>query len=131
MTLGELLSIREGLTKMYSHDIPMDEAQEAGRTLDHIEKEIAIYETNNKKLFDKYGTQEGEQIIIKPENIEGFNKERQVLLSCLVEIDIATVKASSLSDLKLSVIDRRGLDKFIESDKEPEIIPPLESSDLK
>jgi len=116
-TLGELVSIKDSLSKLYNYDIPMDEAQPAGRTLADIEKELEIYESNRKKLFEKYGNLESEQLVIPPEKIAEFNAELQTLLSCKVTIDIATIKSSSLEGIKLSVVDMRGLNRFIETVK--------------
>ena len=120
ITLGHLISIKDSLTKIYNYDIPMEEAQKAGRTLVEIEQEFEIYENNRKRLFEKYGKLKDEQYIILPENIAEFNRELQELLACKVNINIATIKIGSLEGIKLSVLDMKGLDRFIEKEEETE-----------
>ena len=120
VTLGHLISIKDSLTKIYNYDIPMEEAQKAGRTLVEIEQEFEIYENNRKRLFEKYGEldKKGEQLVIPPKNTTEFNRELQELLACEVNINIATIKIGSLDGIKLSVLDMKGLDRFIEKEED-------------
>lgn len=74
-----------------------------------VSEEIKIYEDAKKELFEKYGKQEGDSIIIPAESIEEFNKEHFDLLTAERDINVSTLWGA---DLTLDALESIETDEF-------------------
>lgn len=56
-----------------------------------VNKESERHDTINKELFDKYGEIKGDAMVIKPENLEVYQKEYSELLDSEFELDLKKI----------------------------------------
>lgn len=62
-----------------------------------VAEEYKLYEEAKLELFKKHGETEGEQITLKKENIQDFNKEHEELLTAEKEIDVKNLWSTDLT----------------------------------
>ena len=70
-----------------------------------VSDEVKIYEDTKKELFEKYGKQEGDSMVIPSESIEEFNQEHLDLLTAEKSIDISNLWGSELTLEALETIE--------------------------
>jgi hypothetical protein len=74
-----------------------------------VSDEVKIYEDTKKELFEKYGKQEGDSMLIPAESIESFNQEHLDLLTAEKNVDISTLWGT---DLTLEALETIETDEF-------------------
>jgi hypothetical protein len=74
-----------------------------------VSDEVKLYEDAKKELFEKYGKQEGDSMVIPAESIESFNQEHFDLLTAEKNVDISTLWGS---DLTLEALETIETDEF-------------------
>jgi len=70
-----------------------------------VSDEVKIYEDTKKELFEKYGKQEGDSMVIPAESIEEFNQEHLDLLTAEKSIDVSNLWGSELTLETLETIE--------------------------
>jgi len=70
-----------------------------------VAEEIKLYEDTRKELFDKYGKQTENDIVIENDNIEKFNEEHEEILNAEKTIDVTALWSSDLTLDSLSSIE--------------------------
>jgi hypothetical protein len=74
-----------------------------------VSDEVKLYEDAKKELFEKYGKQEGDSMLIPAESIESFNQEHFDLLTAEKNVDISTLWGT---DLTLEALETIETDEF-------------------
>jgi hypothetical protein len=74
-----------------------------------VSDEVKLYEDAKKELFEKYGKQEGDSMLIPTESIEAFNQEHLDLLTAEKSIDVSNLWGS---DLTLEALETIETDEF-------------------
>jgi hypothetical protein len=74
-----------------------------------VSDEVKLYEDAKKELFEKYGKQEGDSMLIPSESIESFNQEHFDLLTAEKNVDISTLWGT---DLTLEALETIETDEF-------------------
>jgi hypothetical protein len=74
-----------------------------------VSDEVKLYEDAKKELFEKYGKQEGDSMLIPAESIESFNQEHLDLLTAEKSIDVSNLWGS---DLTLETLETIETDEF-------------------
>jgi hypothetical protein len=62
-----------------------------------VSDEVKIYEAARKDLFDKYGTQVDNDIVIDGDNVQKFNDEHDEILNAEKNIDVSALWSSDLT----------------------------------
>ena len=70
-----------------------------------VSDEVKIYDDTKKELFEKYGKQEGDSMVIPSESIEEFNQEHLDLLTAEKSIDVSNLWGSELTLETLETIE--------------------------
>lgn len=70
-----------------------------------VAEEIKLYEEARKELFEKYGKQLENDIVIENDNIEKFNEEHEEVLKAEKTIDVTALWSSDLTLDSLSSIE--------------------------
>jgi acylphosphatase len=70
-----------------------------------VAEEIKLYEDTRKELFDKYGKQTENDIVIENDNIEKFNEEHEEILNAEKTIDVTALWSADLTLDSLSSIE--------------------------
>ena len=70
-----------------------------------VSDEVKIYEDTKKELFEKYGKQEGDSMVIPADSIEAFNQEHLDLLTAEKSIDVSNLWGSELTLESLETIE--------------------------
>jgi hypothetical protein len=70
-----------------------------------VSDEVKIYEDTKKELFEKYGKQEGDSMVIPAESIEAFNQEHLDLLTAEKSIDVSNLWGSEVTLETLETIE--------------------------
>jgi hypothetical protein len=70
-----------------------------------LAEELKIYEEARKELFEKYGTQKGEDFLIEGDNLVSFNKEHNDILKADKTIDVSTLWSTDFSLDSLASIE--------------------------
>jgi len=74
-----------------------------------VSDEVKLYEDAKKELFEKYGKQEGDSMLIPTDSIEAFNQEHLDLLTAEKSIDVSNLWGS---DLTLETLETIETDEF-------------------
>ena len=74
-----------------------------------VSDEVKLYEDAKKELFEKYGKQEGDSMVIPTESIESFNQEHFDLLTAEKSIDVSNLWGT---DLTLEALETIETDEF-------------------
>jgi hypothetical protein len=74
-----------------------------------VSDEVKLYEDAKKELFEKYGKQEGDSMVIPTDSIESFNQEHFDLLTAEKNVDISTLWGT---DLTLEALETIETDEF-------------------
>ena len=74
-----------------------------------VSDEVKLYEDAKKELFEKYGKQEGDSMLITTDSIEAFNQEHLDLLTAEKSIDVSNLWGS---DLNLEALETIETDEF-------------------
>jgi len=74
-----------------------------------VSDEVKLYEDAKKELFEKYGKQEGDSMLIASDSIEAFNQEHLDLLTAEKSIDVSNLWGS---DLTLEALETIETDEF-------------------
>jgi hypothetical protein len=74
-----------------------------------VSDEVKLYEDAKKELFEKYGKQEGDSMLIPAESIESFNQEHFDLLTAEKNVDISNLWGT---DLTLEALETIETDEF-------------------
>lgn len=114
LSLNDLINSKGSLTKLAKTDIPIKTAYWLNKDIQKLNNEFLIFDELKKKLFEKYGENKDNQIIIKPENIESFQKDFNELLKSEIEVEIHKIKLEMLGEIKLSPFDLTALQFIIE-----------------
>ena len=70
-----------------------------------VSDEVKLYEDTKKELFEKYGKQEGDSMVIPAESIEAFNQEHLDLLTAEKSIDVSNLWGSEVTLETLETIE--------------------------
>jgi acylphosphatase len=70
-----------------------------------VADEIKLYEDTRKELFEKYGKQTDNDIVIDGDNIQKFNEEHEEILNAEKTIDVTALWSSDLTLDSLSSIE--------------------------
>jgi acylphosphatase len=70
-----------------------------------VAEEIKLYEETRKELFEKYGKQLENDIVIENDDIEKFNEEHEEVLKAEKTIDVTALWSSDLTLDSLSSIE--------------------------
>jgi hypothetical protein len=70
-----------------------------------VSDEVKIYEDTKKELFEKYGKQEGDSMVIPAESVEAFNQEHLDLLTAEKSIDVSNLWGSEVTLETLETIE--------------------------
>lgn len=70
-----------------------------------VSDEVKIYEDAKKELFEKYGKQEGDSMLIPTDSVEAFNQEHLDLLTAEKSVDVSTLWGSDLTLEALGTIE--------------------------
>lgn len=120
LSLNDLINAKESLTKLAKTDVPVKIAYWLSKDVQKLNSEFVAFEEARGKLFEKYGEKQvneeskQEQIIIKTENLEVFQKEIGELLKTEVEVEVHKIKFEALGEIKLSTFDLSSLYFIIE-----------------
>jgi len=120
LSLDDLINAQESLIKFAKTDVPVKIAYWLSKDIQKFNIEFKAFEEARSKLFEKYGKKQvneetkQEQLVIKPENIEIFQKEINELLKTEVEVEVHKIKLESLGEIKLSTFDLGVLQFIIE-----------------
>jgi hypothetical protein len=74
-----------------------------------VSDEVKLYEDAKKELFEKYGKQEGDSMLIPTDSIEAFNQEHLDLLTAEKNVDVSTLWGA---DLTLDALETIETDEF-------------------
>lgn len=69
------------------------------RLLSKIQEEKKIIESSKLELFKKYGKQDGDNLVVVPENQENFVKELNDLMSNEIELEYKPIKIETLEKI--------------------------------
>lgn len=70
-----------------------------------VAEEIKLYEDTRKELFEKYGKQTDNDIVIDGDDIQKFNEEHEEILNAEKTIDVTALWSSDLTLDSLSSIE--------------------------
>lgn len=99
--LGELWASREILQKLATMKFKAKTAYKIMKIIDQANKEYEPFSKVRLELFEKYGEKDGDNITVKPENLEVFGKEMSDLEETEVEIKF-NVSLEEIADAMLT-----------------------------
>lgn len=112
------------LGRLNNAQLPIKVSYAISKNVNKIEKELKVYDTERKKLVNKYGEKDKEgklkvdengNIPLKEEHIEDWNRDIKELLSIENEIDIHMIQLDDLlnSDCNISPGELETIDFMI------------------
>ena len=125
LTNRKMVTILSMVNDIARISLPVKVSYAISKNIGKIEKELGDYNTERSKLLDKYAhkNEDGElevtkdqNVTIKPENIEKWNKDINDLLDIEVEVDIHKVPFYILeeSGTTMSISDIQAIEFMLE-----------------
>jgi hypothetical protein len=111
--IKDLLSANESLRLIAKKELPVKCSYRLMRLANKISSELKVFNTNRLELLKKYGEKVKGGFKIKPENSENFEKDIETLLDEKLNLDVEPILLEVFGDIKTSLGDMLGLDKFI------------------
>jgi len=111
--IKDLLSANESLKLVVKKELPVKCSYRLMRLANKISSELKVFDANRVELLKKYGEKIKGGFKIKPENKENFEKDIEILLNEKLNFDFEPIPLEVFGDIKTSLADMLGLDKFI------------------
>ncbi len=86
MKLSTVVNALPGICSLMSKELHVRESYEVEKIARRIDEETKLYNEQRQKLLQKYGDQDGEKYVIRPENVDVCNGELEELLN--IDVDI-------------------------------------------
>ena len=86
MKLSTVVNAIPVISKLMSKELPVIQSYEVAKLARRIDEETKLYNEQRQKLLQKYGDQDGEKYVIRPENVDVCNGELEELLN--IDVDI-------------------------------------------
>ena len=121
--LGVILNSIDTLQRLSQQNFKAKLAWQIARLVNAIESELQVFNQTRLGLITKYAqvddedtliTDENNNYIIKPENIEAFNSELNELINTEVELNVNKINFKDLEELDFTPNDLSTLEPFIE-----------------
>lgn len=121
--LGVILNSIDTLQRLSQQNFKAKLAWQIARLVNAIESELQVFNQTRLNLITKYAqtddedklvTDENNNYIIKPENIDTFNSELNELINTEVELNANKISFKDLEELNFTPNDLSTLEPFIE-----------------
>lgn len=86
MKLSTVVNAIPVISKLMSKELPVIQSYDVAKLARRIDEETKLYNEQRQKLLQKYGEQDGEKYVIRPENVDVCNGELEELLN--IDVDI-------------------------------------------
>ena len=86
MKLSTVIGSIPTFKKLMEQDLPVKQSYEVAKLARRIDEETNLYNEQRQKLLQKYGEQDGDKYVIRPENVDVCNGELGELLN--IDVDI-------------------------------------------
>jgi len=120
ITLEQAVTGFNALQRIGAEKLPIKLAYTLQRNMRLLQPDVQAYDKDRVELIKtKYGTQEGEQWTVKPENMVAFSAEIESLASVELELDLRTIPLDGVN-MTIAPNDLYALDwMFIEAEDIP------------
>lgn len=86
MKLSTVVNAIPVISKLMSKELPVIQSYAVAKLARRIDEETKLYNEQRQKLLQKYGEQDGDKYVIRPENVDVCNGELEELLN--IDVDI-------------------------------------------
>lgn len=112
MKLSTVVNAIPVISKLMSKELPVIQSYAVAKLARRIDEETKLYNEQRQKLLQKYGDQDGEKYVIRPENVDACNAELEELLN--IDVDISDEKIDILStDVALTPAEMIAIEDFL------------------
>ena len=84
MKLSTVVNAIPVISKLMSKELPVRQSYAVAKLARRIDEETKLYNEQRQKLLQKYGEQDGEKYVIRPENVDVCNEELEELLTLML-----------------------------------------------
>lgn len=115
LTLLQIKNSETVLNKLLTSPLPVKVSYRLSKIIKKLNDELTQFENSRQKLFEKYGTNDGQgAITVGEQNQAVFLKELNELLSETVELDDIKIHLDDIADIKFSAIEIAQLDPWLQ-----------------
>ena len=75
MKLSTVVNAIPVISKLMSKELPVIQSYAVAKLARRIDEETKLYNEQRQKLLQKYGEQDGDKYVIRPENVDVCNEE--------------------------------------------------------
>ena len=101
-------------TKINDLDLHITDAYRISRLVKKLDELSTEYNEFKKKLTDKYGTVDGDEVRIEKENVEVFSKEYGELLKVEHDLEMELLSLPKSMEENISASDLNVMEKFFD-----------------
>ena len=102
------------LTKINDLDLHITDAYRISRLIKKLDELSAEYNEFKKKITDKYGTVDGDEVRIENENIKEFSEEYGELLKVEHDLEMELLSLPKSMEENISASDLNVMEKFFD-----------------
>ena len=113
-SLFEDRQYRKTLTKINDLDLHITDAYRISRLVKKLDELSTEYGEFKKKLTDKYGTVDGDDVRIEKENIKEFSEEYGELLKIEHDLEMELLSLPKSMEENISASDLNVMEKFFD-----------------
>jgi hypothetical protein len=113
INIAQLKNAEPSLDKLIKTELPIQVSFRLSKLIKIIGSELAHFETTRQKLFEKYGEQQDNGVVIKAEFMAEFMEQINALLNETIELPDIKVSITEISDIKFSAMDLVALEPWI------------------
>ena len=109
MKLSTVVNAIPVISKLMSKELPVRQSYTVAKLARRIDEETKLYK--RQKLLQKYGEQDGEKYVIRPENVDDCNAELEELLN--IDVDISEKIDILSTDVALTPAEMIAIEDFL------------------
>ena len=111
MKLSTVVNAIPVISKLMSKELPVIQSYAVAKLARRIDEESKLYNEQRQKLLHKYGDQDGEKYVIRPENVDACNAELEELLN--IDVDISEKIDILSTDVALTPAEMLAIEDFL------------------
>ena len=111
MQTHQIVTAQPAMGKLAQMDLPMGVSYRLLRLLKDTGEIVELFNKKQRELFEQYGNQEDDKIVIPDENQEEFNEKMTSLLNEEIDLEFTPINVDAFADdVKLTIPEINSLE---------------------
>lgn len=115
LTLMQIKNAEAVLNKLLTSPLPVKVSYRLSKIIKKLNEELTQFENSRQKLFEKYGTDDGQgSLTVGDQNQAVFLSELNSLLAETVDLEDIKIQLDDIADIKFSAVEIAQLEPWLQ-----------------